>query len=60
MTIFQSSSLNAGHPGYLERSGETVEVVCSLPEPDCVDAAMYRIRFLDGVETDAFEWELVE
>lgn len=46
-----------------ERSGQLVEVVRPLTEEeaDLFDVGpMYRIRFPDGFETDAFEDELVE
>lgn len=46
-----------------ERSGQLVEVVRPLTEEeaDLFDVGpMYRIRFPDGFETDAFEDELME
>lgn len=60
--IFQSSSMTKGHPGYPERSGQDVTVLRPLGEDEYYGVeveAMYRIRFADGVETDAFESELV-
>ena len=63
--IFRSQSAVDGAPGFRERSGETVTVVEEIREDD-VEAAsdedvarLYRIRFSDGVETEAFGDELI-
>ena len=45
------------------RSGQEVEVIRSLTETECDIAEvgnMYKIRFADGMETDAFEDELIK
>lgn len=63
--IFRSQSAVDGAPGFRERSGETVSVVAEIREddpqvPSDDDVArLYRIRFSDGVETEAFEDELI-
>jgi hypothetical protein len=62
--IFRSSSAVDGAPGYRERTGETVIVLGEVEaeaDPDKADdvAPLYRVRFPDGVETEAFEDELV-
>jgi hypothetical protein len=61
---FRSSSAVDGAPGYRERTGETVTIlgeVAAEADPDKTDdvAPLYRVRFPDGVETEAFEDELV-
>ena len=59
-TKFRSSAMTLGAPGYPERSDQAVTVVRELT-PDEVDAEvgrMFRVRFADGIETDAFEEEL--
>lgn len=59
--IFRSTSTVAGAPGYRERSGDAVTIVRPLTAGECdVDEVgqMYRIRFTDGVEADAFANEL--
>jgi len=54
-----TTSLVEGYPGFLERSGEVVEVLWELHEGvDEEVGTMFRVRFDDGVETDAFEDEL--
>ncbi|MTV24165.1 hypothetical protein FTX61_01825 [Nitriliruptoraceae bacterium ZYF776] len=61
---FRSTSAVDGPPGYRERSGETVTVVAEVSadaDPDRTEddvAVIYRVRFEDGVETEAFEDEL--
>lgn len=62
--IFRSSSAVEGAPGYRERTGETVIIldeVDAASDPDEAEdvAPLYRVRFPDGVETEAFEDELV-
>jgi hypothetical protein len=62
--IFRSQSLTDGAPGFRERSGETVTILTEVQEDDTAIASddevarLYRIRFDDGVETEAFEDEL--
>lgn len=61
---FRSSSAVDGAPGYRERSGETVIILDEVdadadPDKDDDVAVIYRIRFSDGVETEAFEDELI-
>lgn len=63
--IFRSQSVSDGAPGFRERSGEAVTVLEEVREDD-PEVAMddnvgriYRIRFSDGTETEAFEDELV-
>lgn len=60
--IFQSSQQSAGAPGYPERSGQPVEIVRELTgdEVDVEAGPMFRIRFSDGLEADAFDDELTE
>lgn len=60
---FRSQSNVDGAPGYRERSGESVTIVEEVreddPDADAEDVAtIYRIRFEDGVETEAFADEL--
>lgn len=61
--LFQSTSISKGAPGYSERTGQSVEIVRMLTDAE-YDAAevglMYRVLFSDGIETDAFECEIVE
>lgn len=63
--IFRSQSAVDGAPGFRERSGETVKIVAEIREDDAEVASdeqvarLFRIRFSDGVETEAFEDELV-
>lgn len=63
--IFRSQSVIDGAPGFRERTGETVTVLAEVAEDDpevATDdevARLYRIRFSDGTETEAFEDELV-
>lgn len=63
--IFRSQSAVDGAPGFRERSGETVTVIAEIREDDTEVtsddevARLYRIRFSDGVETEAFEDELI-
>lgn len=48
-----------GLPGWASRSGETVEVIRELTEDEVGSGTtMYRVRFADGVEADAFADEL--
>lgn len=66
--IFRSSSEIVGGDGYPERSGQPAKVLRALaPGEKGYDTAalieagpMYRIEFADGVETDAFEQELLQ
>lgn len=54
---------HGGDSTWNERSGEVVEILRELTEEeaDIGDVGMmYRIRFSDGTETDAFEDELSE
>ncbi|MFA9431012.1 hypothetical protein [Egicoccus sp. AB-alg2] len=61
---FRPSAAVDGPPGYRERSGQLVTIVEEVPaehDPDAGDddvATLYRVRFDDGVETEAFEDEL--
>ncbi|GGI08504.1 hypothetical protein [Egicoccus halophilus] len=61
---FRSSAAVDGPPGYRERSGQLVTIVEEVrgdQDPDAGDddvATLYRVRFEDGVETEAFEDEL--
>ena len=61
---FRSQSTTDGPPGYRERSGQGVMVngLGDLEaDPGAADediAPIYRIRFADGVETEAFGDEL--
>jgi hypothetical protein len=54
---FWSTSTRAGAPGYAERSGQPVCLI-GLVVVDAQTGPMYRIRFADGVETDAFADEI--
>lgn len=62
--IFRSQSHTDGAPGYRERTGAPVEVIGEVGadvDPDAASddvATLYRIRFEDGVETEAFADEL--
>ena len=59
--IFQSSSRDCGYPGYRDRSGQQVAIMRPLREDGCDKnevGAMFRVRFDDGVEADAFADEL--
>jgi hypothetical protein len=59
--MFTSSSAYPGYPGFECRSGQSVEIVRRIPANEFDEAEvgpMYRVRFSDGVETDAFEEEL--
>lgn len=61
--IFRSQSNVDGAPGYRERSGLMVTIVEEVREdetegPDEDVATLYRVRFEDGVETEAFADEL--
>lgn len=58
--IYKPAGAATGHPGYAERSGEVVEATPLDPKRfDFEDVGpMFRIRFSDGVETDAFGDEL--
>ncbi len=61
MTIFNSTQRSAGAPGYPERTGQTVDIVRPLTDAEHDRAEvgqMFRIRFDDGIEADAFEDEL--
>ena len=61
---FRSTAAVDGPPGYRERTGQLVtivEPVAAEQDPDADDtevATLYRVRFEDGVETEAFEDEL--
>lgn len=61
---FRSQSATDGPPGYRERSGQRVTVLGRVEADADVDAddedvaPIYRIRFGDGVETEAFGDEL--
>lgn len=64
-TTFRSQSNTDGAPGYRERAGQRVTVLGPVdPEDDVIDlddedvSPIYRIRFDDGVETEAFADEL--
>jgi hypothetical protein len=61
MPIFHSSQQSPGEPGHPERSGQTVTIIREY-NADEIDreevGPMFRIRFEDGVETDAFYDEL--
>jgi hypothetical protein len=59
--IFRSTASTLGHPGYPERSGQTVTIVRQLSDTEVDEdevGRMYRIRFADGVHADAFADEL--
>jgi hypothetical protein len=61
--IFQSTQQSPGPDGYPERSGQPVTIVRALTaeEADLQDVGpMFRIRFADGLETDAFGDELLD
>lgn len=60
--IYTPDGALPGHPGYAERSGEAVEATPLDPARFDFDdvGPMFRIRFSDGVETDAFSDELAE
>jgi hypothetical protein len=58
LAVFTSISAIKGWPGYRERSGQTVEIVRPLTREES-DELMYRVRFADGEETDAFADELM-
>ena len=61
---FRPSAAVDGPPGYRERNGQLVTVLDEITvdqDPDAADedvAPLYRVRFEDGVETEAFEDEL--
>lgn len=58
--VYQSRSTVAGAPAYAERSGQVVQIIRPLSaRTGPVDNRMYRIRFADGQEADAFSSELV-
>lgn len=64
-TTFRSQSTTDGAPGFRERAGERVMILGPVdPEDDLIDleeeeiSPIYRIRFDDGVETEAFADEL--
>lgn len=61
MMIFRSTGGGNGFPCYRERGGSPVAVLRPL-EPGEHDAGetgdMFRVRFFDGAETDAFADEL--
>ena len=61
MMIFRSTSRDNGAPGYPERSGNPVQVLRPLDADEHNSAEvgdMFRVRFSDGVEADAFADEL--
>lgn len=58
--VFTSSSNTPGYPAFAERSGQVAEATPLDPatyDEQCV-GQMFRIRFSDGIETDAFDDEL--
>ena len=61
---FRPSAAVDGPPGYRERAGQTVTVLGEVPAEQDPDAGtedvakLFRVRFDDGVETEAFEDEL--
>ncbi|MFA9446768.1 hypothetical protein [Egicoccus sp. AB-alg6-2] len=61
---FRPSAAVDGPPGYRERAGQLVTVVEEIkadqdPDADADDVAtLFRVRFEDGIETEAFEDEL--
>jgi hypothetical protein len=61
---FRPASATDGPPSYRERAGETVTVIDEVgveadPDAESEDVApMFRVRFEDGVETEAFADEL--
>lgn len=61
---FHPSAAVDGPPGYRERAGQTVTVLEEVPAEQDPDAGadevgrLFRVRFEDGVETEAFEDEL--
>ena len=61
--LFNSTARGPGYPGYPERSGQMVEVIRRLGAGEAMSeevGPMYRVRFADGVEADAFGDELVK
>lgn len=67
--VFHSTSVIEGHPGYPERSGQTVQVIREMRRSDRfpqgyeVDeevGSMFKIRFPDGTTASVFENELVK
>lgn len=65
MPIFTSSSSIVGAPGYPERSGQQVTVLRPLrlgddpsADADMEVGPMFRVRFTDGAEADAYDDEL--
>lgn len=61
MMIFRPTGGGNGFPCYRERGGSPVAVVRPLEAGECdADEAgdMFRVRFSDGAETDAFADEL--
>lgn len=59
--IFKSTSKTNGYPGFKERDGEVVTIEALLESADYEDnlESIYKIKFLDGVETEAFSGEVV-
>ncbi len=64
-TTFRSQSTTDGAPGYRERAGQRVTILGPVdPDEDVIDleeedvSPIYRIRFDDGIETEAFADEL--
>ena len=58
---FASSQESPGSPGYPERNGQTVTVIRALTdkEADLEEVGpMFKIKFADGIVTDAFADEL--
>ncbi|MEX2505185.1 MAG: hypothetical protein WD378_10055 [Egicoccus sp.] len=61
---FRPSAAVDGPPGYRERAGQTVSVLDEIPDEQDPDAGtddvakLFKVRFDDGVETEAFEDEL--
>ena len=60
--IYRPDGALPGAPGWAERTGEVVEATpLDRPLFDFDDVGpMSRIRFADGVETDAFDDELTD
>jgi hypothetical protein len=61
---FRPESATDGPPSYRERAGQTVTVIDEVgadvdPDAESEDVApMFRVRFDDGIETEAFADEL--
>ena len=57
--IFKSTSRTNGYPGFKERSGEEIDIVFMVEQGENGLESIFRVRFNDGVETDAFSGEIV-